>query len=359
MIEVNTNQKTVLIVDDIPASMSTLADALGQASFRVLVAEGGQRALRLLQHSAQQAYLPDIILLDVNMPELDGFETCRQIKAIPDVKHIPVLFVTAHTESVNKVRGFDVGGADYITKPFDLAEVQARINTHVTISHLQQQLQAKNNSLDQELEARRLQLEREIISREHADSVLWTLREERNRLLELNLDQNDQLGEITRALIAVQSDERKAVVRLLSEQVQDRLSLIHHHIGAVQSNIEIWNYQQEIKFSTDAMDDLTMSKEILFEVINQVAQLRSDLDQETNLIAKDDPVLLLSAREREVFNLIATGKSNADIAAVLHVAPTTVRTHRSRIMQKLDVESAYELMLVSHRHLDASAGRDN
>lgn len=346
----NTYQKTVLIIDDIPTSMSVLADALGQANFRILIAESGQRALRLLQQAASHGHLPDIILLDVNMPELDGFETCRQIKATPTIQHIPILFVTSHHESVNKVRGFDVGGADYITKPFELAEVKARLNTHLTISYLQQQLQTQNDTLDRELRVRSLELERETTSREQADSVLLSLREERNRLLELSLDQNDQLGEITRALVAVQSDERKAVVRLLSEQVQDRLSLVHHHLDAMQSNIELWNYQQETEFCDTAKSDLQKSKEILFDVINQVAQLRTDLEQENNLIAKDDPFLLLSAREREVFALIATGKTNNEIASTLHVAPTTVRTHRTRIMQKLNVESAYELMVASHRY---------
>lgn len=357
----NTYQKTVLIIDDTPTSMSVLADALGQAGFRILIAEGGLRALRLLQHATEQAaaeqvYAPDIILLDVNMPGLNGFETCRQIKSIPNIQHIPVLFITAHNESVNKVRGFDVGGADYITKPFDLTEVQARINTHLTLSRLQRQLQRRNDLLDEELRAHRLQLEREISSREQADSVLLELREERNRLLDLSLEQNDQLGELTRSLVAVQSDERKAVVRLLNEQVQEKLSLLHHHLDAMKSNIELWNYQHESEFCPSAIPDLVRSKEILFNVINQVAQLRSDLEQENNLIAKDDPLLLLSAREREVFTLIATGKTNAEIAATLHVAPTTVRTHRARIMQKLEVESAYELMVASHRYYGGPAG---
>ncbi len=92
---------------------------------------------------------PDIILLDVIMPGIDGFETCRQLKRDPQTQGIPIIFMTALSETVNKIKGFELGAVDYITKPFQQEEVLARINTHLTIRNLQKELQIKNERLTQ------------------------------------------------------------------------------------------------------------------------------------------------------------------------------------------------------------------
>lgn len=140
------DQPTVLIVDDTPTNLGILFDYLGGAGFKVLVAEDGEGAL-------QRANLvrPDIILLDVLMPGLDGFETCRRLKADEATRDIPVIFMTALSETVDKVKGFEVGAVDYITKPLQHEEVLARLNVHLTIYRLQKSLQAQNERLQQEI----------------------------------------------------------------------------------------------------------------------------------------------------------------------------------------------------------------
>lgn len=147
---------TILIVDDNPENLEVLYDYLNQLEFTVLVAQSGEDALELIQEN-----LPDIIVLDILMPGIDGFETCRRLKADDETKEIPVLFMSALVDTVDKVRGFEVGGVDYITKPFQQEEVLARITTHLNIQKLKQNLQERNLRLQQEIAGRK-QAEEEL-----------------------------------------------------------------------------------------------------------------------------------------------------------------------------------------------------
>ncbi len=148
---------TILIVDDIPENISTLFDFLDTNNFEVLVARDGMSALEIIEYER-----PDLILLDVMMPGISGFETCKQLKANAKTQEIPIIFMTALSDTVDKVKGFELGAVDYVTKPIQQQEVLARINTHLTISNLQQQLKAKNTELankNTELETKNTELE--------------------------------------------------------------------------------------------------------------------------------------------------------------------------------------------------------
>jgi DNA-binding NarL/FixJ family response regulator len=119
-------QGVVLIVDDAPANLAMLHAALDDAGYRVLVATDGEGALTSVERLS-----PDIVLLDAVMPGMDGFETCRRLKADPASAHIPVVFMTGLTDSLHVVQGFRAGGSDYVTKPIETTEVLARIDTHL------------------------------------------------------------------------------------------------------------------------------------------------------------------------------------------------------------------------------------
>lgn len=140
-----TARKTILIVDDNPTNLRILFDHLRKVGFRVLVAEDGRTALKRLNHT-----VPDLILLDVMMPGMDGFETCLRLKENETVRDIPVIFMTALSDTVNKVRGFEVGAVDYITTPAHPEEVLARVNAHLTIRDLQKNLKEQNRELQAE-----------------------------------------------------------------------------------------------------------------------------------------------------------------------------------------------------------------
>jgi PAS domain S-box-containing protein len=130
------DKPALLLVDDIPENLHGLAAAL-QDEYRIMVAPNGSRAVELATGSSP----PDLVLLDIIMPEMDGYEVCRRIKSSPVGSRIPVIFVTVVDSVVDKVQGFSIGAADYITKPFDIDEVRARVRTHLDLSRLQRSLE--------------------------------------------------------------------------------------------------------------------------------------------------------------------------------------------------------------------------
>ncbi len=144
---------TLLVVDDTPANLRVLLDTLPQHGFKVLVAKSGERALQQVKHAR-----PDLILLDVIMPGLDGFETCRLLKADPELRETPIIFMTALSDTTDKVRGFEAGAVDYVTKPFQQEEVLARVTTHLTLRRLQTALQDANHQLEHRVAARTAEL---------------------------------------------------------------------------------------------------------------------------------------------------------------------------------------------------------
>lgn len=137
---------TILIVDDNSANLGVLSDALSQEGFEVRVAKSGKMALERVKYA-----LPDLILLDVMMPEIDGFETCRRLQANPETTQIPVIFMTALSDTANKVEGFQLGAVDYITKPFQQEEVLARVKLHLKLHVLAEKLEEKNMLLEQKV----------------------------------------------------------------------------------------------------------------------------------------------------------------------------------------------------------------
>jgi signal transduction histidine kinase len=137
---------SILIVDDNPANLGVLSDTLDQVGLEVWVAQSGKIALERVKYAQ-----PDLILLDVMMPEIDGFETCRRLKANLETKDIPVIFMTALSDTENKVQGFQLGAVDYITKPFQQEEALARIKLHLKLSDLTEKLEEKNALLEQKV----------------------------------------------------------------------------------------------------------------------------------------------------------------------------------------------------------------
>ena len=144
---------TVLVVDDAPANLNLLAGLL-QADYRVKLAASGAKALDLVQRAA-----PDLVLLDVMMPEMDGYEVCRRLKADTATSAIPVLFLTAMTQTEDEARGFQVGAADFIQKPINPMVLQARVRTHLQVKAYQDQLRDRNAWLQDELGQRLQQVD--------------------------------------------------------------------------------------------------------------------------------------------------------------------------------------------------------
>ncbi|HHP7246277.1 MAG TPA: sensor histidine kinase [Elainellaceae cyanobacterium] len=131
-------QDLILIVDDNATNIRVLFDVLHESGYRILVARSGKSAIAKLQ-----AITPDLIILDVVMSDIDGFETCRLLKAAPSTRDIPIIFMTALSDAVDKVKGLNLGAVDYITKPFQRDEVLARIDVHLKLHHLNRELEKR------------------------------------------------------------------------------------------------------------------------------------------------------------------------------------------------------------------------
>ncbi len=143
----------VLIVDDIPSNFDVVSDALNEIGCDVAIATSGERALQQIERKR-----PDLILLDIMMPGIGGFETCRQLKADPHTQNIPIIFMTALADSDSKIQALDLGAVDYVTKPFEVMEIVARVKTHIRLYQLTQNLEQQVAQKNAELQSSQLQL---------------------------------------------------------------------------------------------------------------------------------------------------------------------------------------------------------
>jgi len=156
----------ILLIEDTPANIQALSAILKERGYQISIATNGRQALEVLERIR-----PDLILLDIMMPEMDGFETCRRIKASTAWREIPVIFLTAKTDTADIVQGFELGAVDYVAKPFNAHELLARVNTHLTMDELRRSLAGKNVELARAHELVRRAFGR-YVSEEVAASIL-------------------------------------------------------------------------------------------------------------------------------------------------------------------------------------------
>ncbi len=150
----NCSSYSILVADDQPLNVQVLVKLLKQAQFHVLVAKSGEEAVTMAQ-----AKHPDLILLDVVMPDLNGFEVCRRLKAHPDTQDIPIIFISALNETFNKVEAFAIGGSDYVAKPFQVEEVLVRVKHQLALRSARAELAMLNQELEKRVQLRTAELE--------------------------------------------------------------------------------------------------------------------------------------------------------------------------------------------------------
>jgi signal transduction histidine kinase len=165
---------TVLVADDIAANRNLLRETLEPLGYEVLLVDNGETALKVAKRAN-----PDALLLDVNMPGIDGFETCRRLKQDPSFQNLPVIFITANNDTAHIVEGFRAGGVDYVTKPFKAEEVLMRLETHLKINRLTKALAQKN----QELTDANAELQAEITRRRAAEEAATAANQAKSRFL--------------------------------------------------------------------------------------------------------------------------------------------------------------------------------
>ncbi len=219
----------ILVVDDTPANIQVLSSALKEKGYQVSVATSGRQALGIVGRVQ-----PDLILLDVMMPEMDGLETCRHLKASPAWREIPVIFLTARTDVEDIVKGFEAGAVDYVAKPFYGPELLARVNTHLTIDQLRRTLAQKNTEL-----ARAHELVRRAFGRYVSEEVAAALLQSPDALA---------LGGEEREVTVLMSDLRgftalaarlppQRVIEVLNVYLEAMVDVISQHGGTIDEII--------------------------------------------------------------------------------------------------------------------------
>lgn len=286
--------ESILIVDDIPENLSLLHESLDQAGYQVLVATNGFDAIEIA-HRIQ----PDMILLDGSMPEMDGFETCTQLKASPVTEHIPVIFMTGLTETEHILKGFQVGGVDYVTKPLNIDEVRARVKTHLLQARLMHQ---QRQMLDATGSA--------ILSLNLEGEIIW------QTPIVSELLKNHQVD-----VQHFQSSLNQWLQDLLKQP--DQAHLLHGQYGHGHQQLQL-NPLTKLYAGH-------ISKHVLVQLKEQT-QMPSAEE-----IAQACPNL--TPREAEVMHWVTMGKTNRDIAEILQLSPRTVNKHLEHVFEKLYVET--------------------
>lgn len=299
MMESCVNNGTVLIVDDTPGNLALLSDTLSEAHYRVLVAIDGSAALEQIQYIK-----PDIILLDVMMPGIDGFETCSRLKADPATATIPVLFMTGLSELDDLLRGFGEGALDYIVKPIRPAEVLARIEVHLS--------QTRNLRRAEQLLANG---EFAAMAVDSAGRIGWLTPAGEAWLAEFNARQGLQQ------------------VCTLKAFLPDTM------LGWFLS----WRRQFDQARTESAEHCLLPGFSASISACEHPDEYMLLLQREDNNADWDLPALRgklkLTFREAEILMWIARGKTNKEIGIILNTSPRTVNKHLEHIFEKLGVST--------------------
>ena len=300
----------ILIVDDTPTNLSILEEIL-EKDYLISVAQSGMQALSIVEKS-----LPDLILLDVNMPGIDGFETCRKLKSQEDTHHIPVIFITARVESEDVIQGFKEGGVDYIIKPFNYSEVVARVQTHLKIQQLITQLGSKNDQLKEinELKNKFLGMAshdmRNYLSAIRGYSqILQEDKEElpeetKNQFLDFIYKSSENMLTMVNDLLDVSVIESgKLQLDLQSESFE---SLIAHHIMINQFFAD----KKNIRIQSDLADVPKCKIDA-----NKIGQVIDNLLSNAIKFSESDTTVLISLEQREgklVFSVKDEGPGISD-----------------------------------------------
>lgn len=291
----------ILLVDDIPANLELLISYLGE-KYNTAIARNGETALK-----RAEKYQPDLILLDIQMPEMDGFEVCAKLKESETTKDIPIIFMSARTETTDKLRGFELGGQDYITKPINGYELIARINTHLTLKRIQEELRKKNEDL-QNREQQRKRVEQ--ILQHDIKSPLQAI----IGIPDLILSENNL------------SDEQKMLLDMILESADRILDMVNSSLTLYKIENNTYNANFEPVSLIEELEKVIRSRKIVMnkQHISLTINNRSVQKSDYALKVQSEPILLYSLFANLVKNASEASPAGEEIRISLHTTSDSV-----------------------------------
>jgi two-component system sensor histidine kinase/response regulator len=254
--KINTHKGNILVVDDLPANLHVLVEMLNEHGYKVRPARSGSQALLVARSTP-----PDLILLDIIMPEMNGYEVCQQLKAYEQTRDIPVIFISAMNEVLDKVKAFSIGGVDYITKPFQIEEVIARVETHLSLRNLQKRFQAKNERLRLEIKERK---KIEQVLQKRVDELAGARKNMLNMMADLEIAKN-------------QADVAKEIAERANKAKSEFLANISHEIRTpINAIMGFTQITLNTTLTNEQLDYLTQvysSSEALLAIINDLLDI--------------------------------------------------------------------------------------
>jgi signal transduction histidine kinase len=256
------------VVDDVPANLHVLAAMLKERGYEARPVPSGRLALEAARNDP-----PDLVLLDVNMPEMNGYEVCERLKAEPRLAEIPVIFISASTETLDKVQAFARGGVDYVTKPFQFEEIQARVAAHLKIRNLQLGLEARNRELAASLDRLR-QLEALRDSLVHM--IIHDLRSPLS-VVRMSLDMAMQeAGNGNLAVAAADIRRAQQGARKMGQMVNNLLDVSRLEAGQMKLRRSEWNLVAVVREVLAELVPLAEGRLLVFEPTQEAVQVAGD-----------------------------------------------------------------------------------
>lgn len=293
----------ILIVDDVSKNIQILGNILAQEKFQIAYAQDGQQAIDICE---VQDF--DLILLDIMMPKMNGYEVCKKLKKNPDTSEIPIIFLTARADMDSIIKGFEIGGQDYITKPFNASELLARVNNHLTIKRQRERLKLMNNHLEYLVKERTMELE----TANHKLNVLDQAKSNFLSLIshEIRTPLNGVIG-LTELLDQTNIDENQKEYLNYLKDVSSRL-VKFSDIALLITALKINKYHPEImSVSVNQLINDTITE---FKLANDMSaiQIINNLPSEILLI-KADSDLIKTCFEMIIDNSVKFAGENAKV----------------------------------------------
>ncbi|MEM6867445.1 MAG: response regulator [Cyanobacteria bacterium P01_C01_bin.121] len=266
----------ILIVDDNPTNLEVLSESLIQEGFQVAVAIDGESALEQINY-----HPPELILLDVMMPGVDGFETCQRLKENPDTHSIPIIFMTALSDAQNKVKGLSLGAIDYITKPFQHEEVLARVRVHLQVQNLTRTLQKQNHLLKDEVEQRQAAEEQLLAANQALEGM--------NHQLETRVEARTH--DLSKALQTLQQTQIQLIQQEKLSALGQLVAGIAHEINNPVNFIH-GNIDHASSYAEDLLALFNLYEQHYPDPVDDIKEKRDEID--VGFLTEDLPKLLTS-----------------------------------------------------------------